>query len=86
MDKRRQGNGMGLFGKILLIIALVLTILDGVNAILVGLTRIDIIGRIFLYFPVLFPILAVRITYGLTGLATLVVVVWFFIKVFIRKE
>ncbi len=84
MDKR--GNGMGLFGKILLIIALVLTILGGVNAILVGLTRIDLIGRIFLYFPALFPILAVRISYGLTGLATLAVAVWAFIKVFIRKE
>lgn len=85
MDKRGVKSG-GVFGKILLVIALVLTILGGVNAILVGLTRIDLIGRIFLYFPQLFPILAVRISYGLAGLATLVVAVWLFIKVFIRKE
>ncbi|VVB83408.1 Uncharacterised protein [uncultured archaeon] len=86
MDKRGKGNGMGMFGKILLIIALVLTILGGVNAIFVLITRIDLIGRIFLYFPQIFPILAVRITYGLTGLATLVVAVWLFIKVLIKKE
>lgn len=86
MDKRGKENGMGLFGKILLIVALVLAFLGGVNALLVGITRIDLFGRIFLYFPDIFTILAVRISYGLTALATLIVTIWFFIKVVIKGE
>ena len=86
MDKKGKSNGMGLVGKIFLIVALVLALFGGFNALLVGITRLDLFGRIFLYFPEIFTILTVRIAYTLTALATLVVSIWFFIKVIIKGE
>jgi uncharacterized membrane protein YuzA (DUF378 family) len=82
----KKGVEVKISRKILLIIALVLTIVGGVNALLVAITRIDLIGRVFLYFPNLFPILAVRITYGLIGLAGLITAIWLFIRVYIKKR
>ena len=73
-------TGIGLVGKILLAIVLIITFLSGLNNIFIGLTITSLV-KVFFTSNIM-----MRIIYVLMSLTTLTTTLILFIKVFIKKE
>jgi uncharacterized membrane protein YuzA (DUF378 family) len=68
-------NGMGLATKILMMIPILLSLVLAINAILIGITKMD-------YLPRLLPMFSgVLISYVLAGVSTLIVAIILAIKI-----
>lgn len=72
---------MGMIGKILLIIVLLITILSGFNNLLIGLSSNSLVRLISPTSGI-----TMRVIYTFMSMTTLVTAVWLFIKVFVKKE
>ena len=74
-------KGMGLVGKVLLGLVLVITLLSGFNNILIGLSTNSLVRLISPTSGI-----GMRIIYTLMSLATLLTAVILFLKVYINKD